>query len=51
MQAQIDHLNKNLKKEINDRLAADDRYRLACWKLDERIAKLEKQLIQQIRKP
>jgi hypothetical protein len=42
IQTQIDHLNKNLKKEIDDRLSADDRYRLACHFLDQRIDKLEK---------
>jgi hypothetical protein len=42
IQKQIDHLNKNLKKEIDDRLSADDRYRLACYYLDQRIEKLEK---------
>lgn len=42
IQNQIDHLNKNLKKEIDDRLGADDRYRLACYYLDQRIGKLEK---------
>jgi hypothetical protein len=51
MQAQIDHLNKNLKREINERLSADDRYRLACWKLDEKIQRLEKQVQSLIRKP
>ena len=41
IQKQIDHLNINLKKEIDDRLSADDRYRLACHFLDQRISKLE----------
>ena len=41
-QPQIDHLNKNLKKEIDDRLATDDRFRLTCYKLDERLSLLEK---------
>jgi hypothetical protein len=42
IQPQIDNLNKNLKKEIDDRLTADDRYKLTAYKLDERISILEK---------
>lgn len=42
IQPQIDHLNKNLKKEIDERLGRDDRFRLTCYKLDERLSLLEK---------
>lgn len=42
IQPQIDHLNKNLKKEIDERLSSGDRFRLTCYKLDERLSLLEK---------
>jgi hypothetical protein len=42
IQTQIDHLNKNLKKEIDERMSVEYRYSLACHFLDQRIDKLEK---------
>ena len=41
-QKQIDWLNSNLRREIEERLAQGDRYRLSAWFLDQRVEKLEK---------
>lgn len=42
VQKQIDWININLKREIEERLAQGDRFRLSAWFLDQRIEKLEK---------
>ena len=42
LQKQIDWLNINLKREIQERFAAGARFSGTAWHLDRRIQKLEK---------
>jgi len=42
LQTQINWLNVNLKKEIDERMRVGDGYRLAFGKIDERLINLEK---------
>lgn len=42
IQKQIDWINVNLRREIQERMGADARISATIWHLDQRIQKLEK---------